>query len=87
MPASTTMTIRLEPEVEEKLARLAEDRRRSPSRLAAEAVALYVDRELDVVEGIRRGLADIEAGRLVGHEDAMAELDAVIAAVEAEPER
>jgi len=87
MPASTTMTIRLEPEVEEKLARLAEDRRRSPARLAAEAVALYVDRELDAVEGIRRGLADIEAGRLVPHEEAMAELDAVIAAIEPEPDR
>jgi predicted transcriptional regulator len=31
-----------------------------------------VDRELAIIEGIERGLADVEAGRTVSHEDAMA---------------
>ena len=78
MPASTTMTIRVSIEVEEKLRRLALDTRRSKSFLAAEAVSAYVDRELEIIDGIQRGLADIEAGNVVSHADAMAEIDDVI---------
>ncbi|MCV3210436.1 hypothetical protein OHD62_30190 [Mesorhizobium sp. YC-39] len=37
-----------------------------------------------MLEGIKRGIADAKAGRLVPHEAAMAEIDAVIEAVEAE---
>lgn len=78
MTASTTMTIRVSPEVKEKLGRLAQDTRRSKSYLAAEAVSAYVERELEIIEGIQRGLADVEAGRVVSHDDAMAEVYAVI---------
>ncbi|MGP1397243.1 MAG: CopG family ribbon-helix-helix protein [Inquilinaceae bacterium] len=78
MSPSTTMTIRVSSEVKEKLGRLARDTRRSRSFLAAEAVAAYVERELEIIHGIRHGLADVEAGRVVSHEDAMAEVDAVI---------
>jgi len=78
MPASTTMTIRVSREVKDKLERLADDTRRSKSFLAGEAVAAYVERELAVIEGIKRGIADVEAGRQVGHEEAMAEIDAAI---------
>lgn len=78
MPASTTLTIRLSPDTKAKLARLAEGTRRSRAFLAGEAVAAYVERELAIAEGIERGLADVEAGRLVAHEEAMAELYAVI---------
>ncbi len=84
MSASTTMTIRLGTDVKEKLDRIASETNRSRSYLAAEAVASYVDRELEIIDGIRRGLADIDAGRLVAHDDAMDEIDAVIDAVEAE---
>jgi len=72
MTTSTTMTIRLDPKLKEKLGRLADGTRRSRSFLAAEAVEAYVNRELAIIEGIERGLADLEAGRTVSHEDAMA---------------
>ncbi len=72
MTTSTTLTIRLDPQVKAKLGRLADAARRSRSFLAAEAVETYVDRELAIIEGIERGLADVEAGRTVSHEDAMA---------------
>jgi predicted transcriptional regulator len=72
------MTIRVSPEVKDKLARLARDTRRSKSWLAAEAVSAYVERELEIIEGVRRGLADVEAGRVVPHDEAMAEIDAAI---------
>jgi predicted transcriptional regulator len=78
MATSTTMTIRLDPQVKEKLGRLAQDTKRSRSFLAGEAVGAYVDRELAIIDGIRRGLADMEAGRVVPHEDAVAELQTVI---------
>jgi len=80
MVSSTTITIRLPTGVKDKLARLAQDTRRSKSYLAAEAVAAYVDRETEIIQGIQRGLADIKAGRTVPHEEAMAELDAAIEA-------
>lgn len=80
MTASTTMTIRISPETKEKLERLGDATRRSKSFLAAEAVTAYVERELEIVEGIKRGLADVEAGRVVPHEEAMAEMYAIIEA-------
>jgi predicted transcriptional regulator len=83
MAASTTMTIRVRPDVKEKLDRIAADTRRSKSFLAGEAVAAYVDRELEIVEGIKRGMADAEASRVVPHDEAMAEIYAVIDAAEA----
>ena len=78
MPASTTMTIRISPDVKAKLGRLAQGTRRSRAFLASEAVEAYVDRELEIIDGIQRGLADVAAGRMVPHDEAMAELQAVI---------
>ena len=78
MPLSTTMTIRVTPAVKAKLDRIAVHTRRTRSFLAGEAVAAYVDRELDIIDGVKRGLADMEAGRLIPHEEAMAEIYAAI---------
>jgi predicted transcriptional regulator len=83
MTVSTTMTIRVRPDVKEKLERIAIDTRRSKSFLAGEAVAAYVDRELEIIDGIKRGMADADAGRVVPHDQAMAEIYAVIEAAEA----
>jgi predicted transcriptional regulator len=82
MSTSTTMTIRVSADLKEKLGRLAEDTRRSRSFLAAEAVAAYVDRELDIIGGVQRGLADAAAGRVVPHDVAMAEVANAIDAAE-----
>ena len=82
MTASTTMTIRVRPDVKEKLDRIANDTQRSKSFLAGEAVAAYVDRELEIIDGIKRGMADAAAGRVVPHDEAMAEIYAAIDAAE-----
>ena len=82
MTASTTMTIRVRPDVKEKLDRIANDTQRSKSFLAGEAVAAYVDRELEIIDGITRCMADAAAGRVVPHDEAMAEIYAVIEAAE-----
>lgn len=78
MAGSTTMTIRVRPDVKEKLDRIAADTQRSKSFLAGEAVAAYVERELEIIDGIKRGMADAEAGRLIPHEQAVAEMREII---------
>ena len=78
MSTSATMTIRIATDTKRKLERLAADTRRSKSFLAAEAVSAYVERELAIIDGVQRGLADIEAGRVVPHDAAMAEVQVVI---------
>ncbi|MBY3042321.1 CopG family ribbon-helix-helix protein [Rhizobium leguminosarum] len=78
MAGSTTMTIRVRPDVKEKLDRIAADTHRSKSFLAGEAVAAYVERELEIIEGIKRGMADAKAGRVIPHEQAVAEMREVI---------
>jgi predicted transcriptional regulator len=79
MTASATMTIRLPTDVKAKLERIAADTRRSKSFLAGEAVAAYVDRELEIIEGVKRGLADMAADRVVSHEQVTTEARQVIA--------
>ena len=82
MTASTTMTIRISPQVKESLSKLSQATRRSNSFLAGEAVAAYVARELEIVVGIQRGIDDVKAGRVIPHDEAMTELFAAIEAVE-----
>ena len=78
MTASTTMTIRVRSDVKEKLDRIASGTQRSKSFLAGEAVAAYVDRELEIIDGIKRGMADAAAGRVIPHAQAVAEMREVI---------
>lgn len=79
MGVSTTMTIRLSPDLKDKLGRLAQNTRRTRSYLAAEAVEAYVNRELQIIEGVDRGLADMEAGRVTPHDAVTAMADRIIA--------
>jgi len=78
MADSSTMTIRVSADLKQQLDLLARETRRSRSFLAAEAVAAYVERESAIIEGIRQGLADVEAGHTVAHNLAMDELDAAV---------
>ena len=76
--ASTTMTIRLSPDLKEKLGQLAASSRRSRSFLATEALSAWVERELEITRSIERGLDDVQAGRVVSHDAAIAEINAVL---------
>ena len=79
MTASTTLTVRLPPQVKRQLGRLAGQTNRTKSYLAAEAITDFVERELAIVDGIKRGLADMNAGRVTAHKDAMRRLRATVA--------
>lgn len=80
MAASTTLTVRLPKKVKDRLALLARHTRRTRSYLAGEAIASFVNREIEIVEGIKRGLEDMKAGRTTSHADAMRRINATLAA-------
>ena len=82
MSSSTTLTVRLRPKLKNELGKLAKRARRTKSFLAGEAIADYIAREREIIAGIKRGLADMHAGRLVPHEEAMARMRAAIKAAE-----
>lgn len=65
MPTSTTLTVRLPEKVKRQLGKLAQSTQRTKSFLAGEAIAGYVDRELEIIEGIKRGLKAMNEGRVV----------------------
>ena len=76
--ASTTLTVRLTPELKARLGQLAERTQRTKSFLAGEAIGSYVAREMEIVAGIERGLEEMKAGRVVPHQEVMADIDATI---------
>jgi predicted transcriptional regulator len=81
MPGATaTITVRISAETKAKLDRLAEATRRSRSFLAADALTAYADFELGIIDAIDEGLADARAGRVVPHEQVVAETEAIIRA-------
>lgn len=80
MASTSTMTIRVTDETKKQLGQLAQDTRRSQAFLAGEAVAHYVAREQAIVDGIKRGLRDVEEGNLVSHDAAMTELQNAVEA-------
>jgi RHH-type transcriptional regulator, rel operon repressor / antitoxin RelB len=72
MAKNTTMTVRLKPEVKDKLDALARDTRRSKSCLASEAIETYVNLNAWQVAHIKAALAeDEEGGPGVPHEEVM----------------
>ncbi|WEK04403.1 MAG: CopG family transcriptional regulator [Candidatus Devosia phytovorans] len=79
MPSSTSLTIDLPADVREKLDQVSVETRRSVASLATEALSAYAEHELAVIDGIKRGLADLEADRVVPHDEAMARLRSTIA--------
>lgn len=79
MSDSATLTLRLPAALKDRLGGRAAKTRRTRSFLAGEALADYVERELAIIEGVQRGLDDMQAGRVVPHEEAMRRLRATIA--------
>ena len=79
MSKSETITIRVSSDLRAKLDLLAASTRRSKSFLAGEAVSRFVESEAEIVDGVKQGLADIQAGRVTPHDEAMKRIRATIA--------
>ena len=84
LPTSATLSVRLSPRTKDTLGRLAHATRRTKSFLASEAIEAFVAREMQIIEGIQRGLADAKAGRVVPHDEAAREIRDTINQVLAE---
>lgn len=69
---STTMTIRLEEEVKDRLDRLADSTNRSKSYLAAEAIRAFVEINEWQVAEIRAALKEADAGDFASDKDVAA---------------
>ena len=66
---STTMTIRLEDEVKDRLDRLADSTNRSKSYLAAEAIREFVETNEWQIAEIREALEEADAGDFASDKD------------------
>jgi predicted transcriptional regulator len=66
---STTMTIRLEDEVKDRLDRLADSTNRSKSYLAAEAIREFVEANEWQIAEIRAALKEADAGDFASDKD------------------
>lgn len=62
MAKTRTMTVRIAPELNEKLDALASDTKRSKAFLASEAISAYVDRNAWQVARIKASLEDAQSG-------------------------
>ena len=68
MAETTTLSVRISAETKKRLARLAKSTKRSQAFLAAEAIDAYVDLNEWQVAGIEEGLASLDRGEYVSHE-------------------
>ena len=85
--ADTTFSVRLPDDVHTLLGELSKNTNRSKNFLAREAITRYVQSEADIVVGIKRGMADVAAGRVVSHSEAMLHLKAAATRVGKDPEK
>jgi predicted transcriptional regulator len=66
--ASTTLTVRVEESVKERLEELAERTDRSRSFLAAEAISEYLDIHEWQIAGINQAIASLDRGEGIAHQ-------------------
>lgn len=78
MTAATSLTISMSDEVAEKLERIARAMRRDRAALAADVLTRFVDREIRIFEAVQQGLADVDAGRTIPHDEVMDQIEAMI---------
>ena len=77
MAERATVTFHTTPEVKARLERLASATRRSKSFLTNDAVERYLAEEEAFLAAVEAGVADADAGRVVGHDVAMTYLRAL----------
>jgi RHH-type rel operon transcriptional repressor/antitoxin RelB len=67
--ASTTFTVRVEPNVKKRLEKLAKSTGRTRSFLAAEALGEYLQVNEWQVAGIKRAIASLDRGKRISHKE------------------
>jgi predicted transcriptional regulator len=72
------MEVCLTPETEAKLKQLAADRELTPESLIREAVEHFIDYNAWFIREVEKGLAQIETGEVLEHEEVGARLNSLI---------
>ena len=73
------MEVRLNPDLQAKLARLAAEQGRNAEVLAQEAIEHFVDHDEWFIREVEKGLAEIDRGEVLTHEEVGARLEKLIA--------
>ncbi|WP_295431260.1 CopG family ribbon-helix-helix protein [uncultured Thiodictyon sp.] len=76
--AQTSITIRTDPELVDKVAALAVAMDRTRNWVVEDALRQYVESQAWQVEGIKDAMASLDQGEGVDHDDVMAEMDALL---------
>jgi predicted transcriptional regulator len=84
MPVKPT-SVTLDDETRARLDRIAGTYERSRSWLIGRAVREYLDREEAYVRAVEEGIEAADQGRLVPHDQVMAEMDALIEDLASKP--
>lgn len=86
MSKTATLSLRLTPELKDKLGQLARESDRTPSAIAQQGLSEYVEQRLWMLSEIDKSIEDFRDGRTVSHEDAVTRIRATLARHEkAEP--
>ena len=73
------MEVRLNPDIEARLARIATEQGCNAEVLAQEAIEHFVDHDEWFIREVEKGLAEIDRGEVLTHEEVGARLEKLIA--------
>jgi len=77
-PYNQGMEISFAPELEAKLDRIASHAGKRPDEIVRELVASYLDHDEWFKKEVGKGLASLDQGRTVGHEDVRGQMDRIL---------
>jgi predicted transcriptional regulator len=69
------MEIHFRPELEDKLNRIASQSGRQPIQIVEELVETYVDHDEWFRQEVKKGLAQLDRGEFVDHDEVMAQIE------------
>lgn len=78
MAKTATLTLRVSPDLKDRLARLAAGTDRTTSAVAQRALQAYVDYHIEMLDAVEKSREDFRQGRTVSHEEAMARIDEIL---------
>jgi predicted transcriptional regulator len=83
----STITIRTDPEIAEKITALAKAMDRSRNWVIEEALKQYIETQTWQIEGIKEGIASLDRGEGIPHDEVMAKIRAKLEAKLGKPEQ
>ena len=72
------MTVNLPADLQAQLEAIGRETGRDPESIAVDALTDYVEDQAAYLASVKRGIADMEAGNVVPHAEAMRQLRAIV---------